>query len=123
MKKFIYQSKIHSNQSKNCLLMKEKKAWIRKLKNPKAFTNYSQTIDGVYENLQDYDPRKKRKVLIVFDDLIADMESNKTVSPIVPKLFLRGIKLNISLVFIFQSDKNYFTTHNFIMKVWSKREL
>ena len=71
LKKFIYQSKIHSNQRKNCLLMKEKKAGIRKLKNPKASTNYSQTTDGVYENLQDYDPRKKRKVLIVFDDLIA----------------------------------------------------
>ena len=51
--------------------MNKKKAGIRKLKNPKAFTNYSQTIDGVYENLQAYDPRKKRKVLIVFDDLIA----------------------------------------------------
>ena len=51
--------------------MKEKKAGIRKLKNPKASTNYLQTTDGVYENLQDYEQKKKRKVLIVFDDLIA----------------------------------------------------
>ena len=46
-------------------------------KSPKTFTVYSQTIDDVYENLEDYIPTKKKRVLIVFDDLIADMESNK----------------------------------------------
>ena len=86
MKKFIYQSKIHPNQRKNRLLIKEKKAGIRKSKNPKAFTNYSQTMDGVYENLQDYEKKKSVNSVWWFD-------SNK--------LFLRGIKLNISLVFIF----------------------
>ena len=62
-----------------------------------------QTIDGVYENLVEYNPRKKRKVLIVFDDMIANMESNKSVNPMVTELFLRGRKLNILLVFISQS--------------------
>ena len=74
-----------------------------KLKNPKAFIHYSQTIDNVYETLEDYNPTKKRRVLIVFDDMIADMKSNKKLSPIVTELFLRGRKLNISLVFISQS--------------------
>ena len=64
------------------------------LKNQKAFINYSQTIDDAYENLEDYNPTKKR-VLIVFDDMMADMESNKKLSAIVTELFLRGRKLNI----------------------------
>ena len=72
------------------------------MENPKAFTDYSQTIDDVNENLEDYNRTKKREVFIVFD-MIADMESNKKLSPIVTELFLRGRKDNISLVFISQS--------------------
>ena len=105
------------------------KVEIEILKNPKAFIDYSQKIDDVYEDLEDYNPTKKRRVLIVFDDMIADMESNKKLSPKVTELFLRGRKLNISLVFISQS---YFkvpktirlnATHYFIMKIPNKREL
>ena len=70
------------------------------LKNLEPFIDYSQIIDNVYENLQDYNPTKKRRVLMVFDDMIADMELNKKLSPNVTELFLRGRKLNISLVFI-----------------------
>ena len=104
------------------------KVVIENLKNPKVLTDYSQTIDDVYGNLGDYNPTMKRRVLIVFDDTIADMECNKKLSPIVTELFLRGKKLNISLVFISQS---YFkmpktirlnTTHHFIMKIPKKRE-
>ena len=73
---------------------------MKTLKNPKAFCDYSHTIDDVYENLEDYNPTKKRKVLIVFDDMIADMETYKKWSPIVTELFWRGKKLN---VFISQS--------------------
>ena len=50
---------------------------IKKLKHPQAFIDYSQTIDDVYENLEDYNPTKKRKVLILFGDMIPDMEANK----------------------------------------------
>ena len=72
------------------LLIKEReKVGIKKLKNPKIFTNYSQTIDVVYGNLEEYNRIRKRKVLIVFDHMIADMEANKKVSPIVIELFLR----------------------------------
>ena len=76
------------------------KVGIENLQNPKTFIDYSKTIDDVYENLEDSDPTKKRRVLIVFDDMMADMESNKNLSPIVTELFLRVRKLNISLVFI-----------------------
>ena len=85
------------------LINRRKKVGIKKLKTSTAFIHYSQTIDDVYENLKDYDPLKKRKVLIVFDDMIADVEDNKKSSPIVIELFLRGTNLNMSLVFISQS--------------------
>ena len=85
------------------LINRRKKVGIKKLKTSTAFIDYSQTIDDVYENLKDYDSLKKRKVLIVFDDMIADVEDNKKSSPIVIELFLRGTNLNMSLVFISQS--------------------
>ena len=72
---------------------------------------------------------KKRKLLTVFDNMIEDMKANKTFSPVVTKLFLRGRKLNISLVFISQScfkvPKTIILnpTHCFIMKIPNKREL
>ena len=55
---------------------------IKKIKNPKAFIDYPQRIDDVYKNLLDHNPTKKGKVLIVFDDMIADMEANNKLSPI-----------------------------------------
>ena len=60
-------------------------------------------MDGIYKNIEEYNPCKKRKILIVFDNMIADMLSNKKLNPIVMELFIRGRKLNISLVFITQS--------------------
>ena len=91
-------------ESKYQLLIKgTEKVGIENLKIPKAFVDYSQTIDDVYENLEDYNPTKKTRVLIVFGDMVADMESNKKLSPKFTELFLRGRKLNISLVFISQS--------------------
>ena len=111
------------------LINGREKEGIKTLKNPKAFIYYSQTIDDVYENLEDYNPTKKTRLLIVFDDMIADMEFNKKLSPVFTELFLRGKKLDISFVFISQS---YFkvpktiilnATHYFIMKIPGKREL
>ena len=64
---------------------------------------YSKTIDDVYENLEDYNPKKKRRVLIVFDGMIVEMESDKRLSPIVKSSSFKRRKLNISLVFISQS--------------------
>ena len=85
-------------------------------------------MQDVYKNIEDYNPGQKRKILIVFD-MIADMINNKKLHPLVTELFIRGRKLNISIVFITQS---YFkvpkyvrlnSTHFFIMKIPNKREL
>ena len=57
-------------------------------------------MDDIYKNIEEYNPNKKRKVLIIFDDIIADMLRNKKLYPIVTELFVRRRKLNISLIFI-----------------------
>ena len=72
---------------------------------------------------------KKRKAVIVFDDMIADMINNKMLNPVVTELFIRGRKRNISIVFVTQSyfklpkDLRLNSTHFFIMKIPNKREL
>ena len=58
---------------------------------------------NVYKNINYYNPDKENKILIVFDDMIADMIQNKKLNSIVTELFIRGRKLNIYLVFITQS--------------------
>ena len=60
-------------------------------------------MQDVYKNIDEYNPDKKYKIVIVFDDMIADMINNKILKSIVTELFIRGRKLNISLVFITQS--------------------
>ena len=86
-------------------------------------------MQDVYKNIEDYNPGKKRKILIVFDDMIADMINNKKLNPVATELFIRGKKLNISFVFITQSyfkvlkDVRLNSTHFFIMKIPNKREL
>ena len=70
---------------------------------PRAFIEYSNDMQDVYKNIEDYNPGKKRIILIEFDDLISDMINNKNLNPVVTELFIRGRKLNISFVFITQS--------------------
>ena len=60
-------------------------------------------MDDIHKNIEEYNPNKKRKILTVFDDMIADMLSNDKLNPIVTELFIKEIKLNISLIFITQS--------------------
>ena len=83
-------------------------------------------MDDIYKNLEEYKPNKKRIILIVFDDMIAGMLSNKKVNPIVTELFIRGRKLNLPIVFVTQScfsvPKNIRldSTHHFIIKIPNK---
>ena len=63
----------------------------------------TQMMDGIYKNIEGCNPNKKQKILIIFNDMIADMLSNKRLNPLVPELFIRSRKLNISLIFITQS--------------------
>ena len=111
------------------LINKREKVGVSHYKDPKAFIEYSNDMQDVYNNIEGYNPTKSRKVLIVFYDMIADMINNKKLNPIVTELFIRGRKLNISVVFITQSyfkvpkDVRLNSTHFFIMKIPNKREL
>ena len=86
-------------------------------------------MDDVYKNLNDYNLTRKRKTLVVFDDMIADIMINKKFQVIIKELFIRCRKLNISLAFITQSyfsvlkDIRLNSTHYFIMKISNRREL
>ena len=86
-------------------------------------------MHDVYKNINDYNPGKENKILIVFDDMIADIINNKKLNSIVTELFIRGRKLNISLALITQSyfkvpnDVRLNTTYFFLMKIPNKREL
>ena len=82
------------------LIKKREDAGIKHLNNPNAFIECSNTMDDVYENINDFNPIRKRKKLIVFDDMIADIMTNKRFQAIIKELFIRCRKLNISLVFI-----------------------
>ena len=107
------------------LINKRKKVRLNHL----AFMEYFNDMQDVHKNIEDCNPIKKSKILIVFDDMIADMINNNKLNSIVTELFIRGIKLNISIVFITQSyskvpkDVRLNSTHFFIMKIPNKREL
>ena len=108
------------------LINKRERVGINHLNDPKAFIEYSNDIHDVYKNI---DPNIENKILIVFDDMIADMINNKKLNSIVTELFIRGRKLDISLIFITQlcfkvpKDVRLNTSHFFIMKIPDKREL
>ena len=105
------------------------KVGLKHFNDPKAFIEYSNDVQDVYKNIDEYNIDKERKILTVFDDVIADMINDKKLNSVVTKLFIRGRKLNISLVFITQSyfkvpkDVRLNTTHFFVMKIPDKREL
>ena len=111
------------------LINKRESTDLKPFNDFKAFIECSNHMVHVYKNIEEYNRNNKRKMLIAFDDMIADMLSNKKLNPIVTELFIRGRKLNISLVFITQSyfavPKNIRlnSTHYFIMKIQSKQEL
>ena len=92
-----------------------------------AFIECFNTIDDVYENVDDYNPNRKRKVLIVFDDMIAGIMTNKKFQASIKELFIRCRKLNISLLFITQSyfsvpnDIRLNSTHYLIMRISNKK--
>ena len=85
-------------------------------------------MDDIYKNIEKYNLDKKCKMLIVFGDMIADILSNTKLNPIVTGVFIRGRKLNISVVFLTQSyfavSKNIRlnSTHYFILKILNKQE-
>ena len=111
------------------LINKAESTSLKYLNGFKAFIEYSNDIDDIYKNIEEYNPNKKRKMLIIFDDMIADMLNNANIDPIVTELFINGRKLNISLVFItssyfvFPKNIRLNSTHYFVMKIPNKRRL
>ena len=104
------------------LIKKREKIGLNHFKDPRAFIEYLNDMQDVHKNTEDCNTGMKCKILIVFDDMIADMINNKKLNPVVTELFTRGRKPNISIVFFTQS---YFkipkgvrlnSTHFFIMK-------
>ena len=111
------------------LINNRENAGIKHLNDSKAFIDCSNTMDDVYENIDDYNLNRKRKILIAFDDMIAEIMTNKTFQSIIKELFIRYRKIDISLVFITQSyfpvtkDVRLNSKHYLIMKINNKREL
>ena len=105
------------------------KVGLKRFNDPKAFTEHSNDKCDVYKNIDKYNIDKQRKILIVFDGMISDIIKNKKLNSMLTELFIRGRKLNISLVFITQSyfkvpkDVRLNTSHFFIAKIPNKREL
>ena len=120
----------HLNEPKYQLLIKKREdAEIKHLNDPKGFIEYSQYMDDVYNNINDYKPNRNRKILIVFDNMITDITTNKKFQAIIKELYIRCRKLNISPIFITQfyfsvpKDVRLNSTHFLIMKTHNKREL
>ena len=121
--------KDHYEDKYQYLINKRECVGINHLNDPKAFIEYSNNMHKVYKNIDNYNPDKENKILIASDDMTADLINNKKLKSIVTKLFIRGRKFNISLVFISQSyfkvpkDVRNNSTHFFVMKISNKRGL
>ena len=107
------------------LINKRESTGLKHFNDSKAFIEYSNDMNDIYKNIEECNRKKKCKILIIFEDMIADMLSNKNLNSVVTELFIRGRKLNISLVFITQSyfavPKNILnSTYYFIMKIPNK---
>ena len=84
------------------LINKRESTGLKNFNYPKTFIEYSNDMQDLYKNIDEYNVDKEHKILIVFNDMIADMINNKKINSIITKLFIRDRKLNISLVFITQ---------------------
>ena len=110
------------------LINKREKVGLDHFKDPKTFMEYSNNMQDVYKNIENYNPGKKRKILIMFDDMITDTINNEKLNPVVTKLFIKGRKLNILLYLLLNRILKcqkilYQILHFFIMKIPNKRAL
>ena len=99
---YLYANDLSESKYK-FLIKKCKKAGMKHLNDPNAFIECSNTMDNVFDNIDGYNPNRKRKILIVFDDMIADIMTNKKFQAIIKELFVSCRKVNILLVFKIQS--------------------
>ena len=111
------------------LINKREQAGIKNVNNPKDFIEYSDDMDDVLDDINNYNKNRDKKALIAFDDMIADIDYNKSFKRIIKELFYRERKINVSIVFINQSyfralkDARLNSTHYILMKINNKKEL
>ena len=124
---YFYAKDIHEPKYE-CFINKRGQAGIKNLNDPHAFTEYSDDMNDVLGDINNYNKNRDKKVLIVFDDMIADIEYNKNFKRIIKELFYRVRKINVSIVFITQfyfralKDVRLNSTHYILMKIGNKKE-
>ena len=124
---YFYAKDIHEPKYEY-LINKREQAGIKNLNDPHAFREYPDDMDDVLDDINNYNKNRDKKVLIVFDDMIADIEYNKNFIKIIKELFCTACKINVSIVFITQSyfralrDARLNSTHYILMKTGNKKE-
>ena len=100
---YLYVKEIRYEIKHQILINKRESTGLNHFNDPKAFIKYSNDMQDVHKNIEEYNIGKKRKVLRVVDDMNADMINDKKTNPVITELFIRDRKINISIVFITQS--------------------
>ena len=125
---YLYAKDTHEKKYQY-LINKREQAGAKTLSDPHAFIDYSNDMNDVLEDINNYNKNRDKKVLIIFDDMIADIIKSEKCKAIVIELFIRCRKLNISIVFITQSyfrttkDAGLNSTHYILMNIGNKKEL
>ena len=125
---YLYAKDLHEPKYEY-LINKREQAGIKNLNDPHAFIEYSDDMNDVLDDINNYNKNRDKKVPIVFDDMIADREYNKNFKRIIKELFHRALKINVSIVFITQSyfralkDVRLNSTHYILLKIGNKKEL
>ena len=96
---YLYAKDIHEPKYEY-LINKREQAGIKNLNDSHVFIEYSDDMNDVLDDINNYNKNRNKKVLIVFDDMIADIEYNKKFKRIIKELFYRARKINVSIVFI-----------------------
>ena len=125
---YLYAKDLHEPKYEY-LINKREQVGIKNLNDLHAFIEYSDDMNDVLDDINNYNKNRDKKVVIVFDDIIADIEYNKNFKRITKELFYRARKVNVSIVFITQSyfralkDARLNSTHYILMKIGNKKEL
>ena len=125
---YLYAKDIHEPKYEY-LINKREQAGIKNLNDPHAFIEYSDDMSDMPDDINNYNKNRDKKVLIVFDDMIAYTEYNKNFKRIIKELFYRARKINVSIVFIIQfyfralKDARLNSTHYILMRIGNKKEL
>ena len=125
---YLYAKDIHEPKYEY-LINKREQAGIKNLNDPLAFIEYSDDMNDMLDDINNYNKNRDKKVLIVFDDMIADIEYNKNFKRIIKELFYRTHKINASIVLITKScfralkDARLNSTYYILMKIGNKKEL